>query len=375
MSCRHYTSIVVVGKACSRALSPCLPHGPTALLTLSLLAITACGDGTPNDPTISPVEASFDEMFRLVQVLTPEQTPESPIALISGTSWDGGRIAIADVSEGNAKLFESDGSLIATMGRSGEGPGEFGEAREPQLMGGRLYVADGARGRVSVWTGGGELEREIDVRLGFVSGFAALSDGRLVFSGMGFGDPESALGVFAEDGTPLMDGLDTNNVLPANVDPTLPWGSMRQTLFAVSNDTAWAVSTISDSIWAVPLDREVLEPESYRLAIPGYVAPAAPVDPIRSLRDLMAWGKSFHGVARPAASSELLAIPFVQGVLNYGDPAILVLRDGKGDWYALSDPPPVIAASANRLLVIHNPLGDPVELAVYEQRPTDQANK
>ncbi len=351
------------------------PRAATALLTLALLASIACDDGTSKDPTIVPTGMPFDEMFQLVQVLTPEQTPESPIALISGASWDGGSIAIADGSEGNAKLFDSDGSLIAAMGRSGEGPGEFRSARHPQLLDGQLYMADGQLGRVSVWTGGGELEREIDFRFGFVSDFAVLPDGRLVFAGLVFADSAAAMGVYANDGTPLMHGLYTTDVLPAGADPSLPWGNLRQNLFAVSNDTAWAVSTISDSIWAVPLNRDVLEPESYRLAIPGYVAPAAPQNPLRSIEDLMAWGNSFHGAARPAASSELLAIPFVQGVLNYGDPTILVLRDENGDWYALSDPPPVIAAHANQLLVIHNPLGDPVELAVYEAHPPHQANE
>ncbi len=339
------------------------------------LGLTACETGSPADRTIVPTGMPFAEMFRLVQVITPEQTPESPIAVISGTSWDGDHIAIADASEGNAKLFEGDGSLVATLGRRGEGPGEFRAARYPDLLDGRLLVADGQGGRVSVWTDAGELEREIEVGIGFVSGFASLPDGRLVFTGLGFGRSESALGVYFPDGTRLMQGLYTNDVLPADVSPDLPWGMMRQTLFAAANDTAWAVSTISDSIWVVPLNRDAVEPESYRLAIPGYVAPAAPENPIRSPQDLMDWGKSFHGAARPAASSELLAVPFVRGVLNYGDPAILVVRDGTGDWYALTDPPPVIAASSNRLLVIHNPLGDPVELAVYEQRSGDQTRR
>ena len=342
---------------------------------LIVLAVAGCDATTTTNRTISPVEAPFDEMFQLVEVLTPEQTPESPIALISGASWDGARIAVADASEGNAKLFDGDGSLIATMGRSGEGPGEFRSARFPQLLDGRLYMADGQLGRVTVWTGGGELEREIDFRFGFVSDFAVLPDGRMVFAGLGVADSAAAMGVYADDGAPLRHGLYTIDVLPAGADPSLPWGNLRQNLFAVSNDTAWAVSTISDSIWAVPLNSDVLQPEAHRLAIPGYVPPAAPENPLRSIEDLMAWGKSFHGAARPVASSELLAVPFVQGVLNYGDPTILVLRDENGDWYALSDPPPVIAAHANQLLVIHNPLGDPVELAVYEARPTDQGNE
>ena len=75
---------------------------------MALLALIACDDGGPSR-TIVPTEMPFAEMFRLVRVVTPEQSPESPIALISGARWDGDRIAIADASEGNAKLFDSDG--------------------------------------------------------------------------------------------------------------------------------------------------------------------------------------------------------------------------------------------------------------------------
>ena len=340
-------------------------------LALLLVALGGCKTGSPTDRTIVPAEMPFAEMFRLVRVITPEQSTEDPIALISGASWDGGHIAIADVSESNVKLFDSDGIRVATVGRRGEGPGEFMQPRYPQLSDGRLFVADGALGRVSVWTITGELDREIETRIAYISAFAAMSDGRLVFAGQGFGDSEAALGVYADDGAQLMQGLGTNDVLPANADPGLPWGNMRQTHFTVSNDTAWAVSTISDSVWAVPLNRDEVQPQSYRLDIPGYVAPAAPEIPLRSPRDLMEWGKSFHGAARPVASAELLAIPFVRGVLNYGDPTILVVRDQGGAWYALGDAPPVIAVSSERLLVIDNPLEEQVRLAVYEKRPAN----
>ena len=339
-----------------------------AYLVLVAVACTACGDGGASDRTIEPTARPFAEMFRLVRVIIPEQSPESPIVRISGATWSGNGFAIADVSEGNAKLFDSDGVRIATVGRSGEGPGEFVSARYPELVNTRLFVADGGSGRVSVWTTSGELDREIVHGIGYVSGFAVLSDGRLVLAGDGFGVPGAALGVFANDGTALAQGLFTQGVLPIDADPELPWRNMRQTLFAAARDTAWAVSTISDSVWAVPLDSETLEVESYRLVIPGYIAPGAPEEPLRSPRDLMAWGNTFHGASRPVASSELLAIPFVRGVLNYGDPMILVVRDRDGDWYALSEAPPVIAAFADQLLVIHNPLEDPVELAVYELR-------
>ena len=337
-------------------------------LVAALGVWTGCDGGAGPDSTITPVAMPFTDKFRLEQVITPEQSAESPIVRISGVSWDDDRFAIADVAEANAKLFSIDGALLATMGRSGEGPGEFTAARSPVLADGRLFVADGALGRVSVWTEGGELEREIQFGAGFISDFALLPDGRLVFTGSGFGTPGAAMGVFADDGTALAQGLFTTTVLPADADPEAPWANMRQTLFAVANDTAWAVSTISDSLWAVPLAADTLWAESRRFAVPGYVAPAAPAEPLRSLQDLSDWGGSFHGAAPPVASSELLVFPFVQGVLNNGDPTILVVRDGAGEWYALSDPPPVIAAFADRLLAIHNPVEDPVELAVYEIR-------
>ena len=137
---------------------------------------------------------------------------------------------------------------------------------------------------------------------------------------------------------------------------------------AVLGDTAWVVSTISDSLWVVPLEGRPLEAEGYRLDIPGYIAPSPPQTQLRSVRDLSDWGKSFHGAAPPLASSQLLAIPFVRGVLNYGDPSILVMRDQGGEWHALSDAPPIIAAHEARLLAIHNPLEEAVQLAVYEAR-------
>lgn len=68
---------------------------------------------------------------RLERVITPEQSMESRIVRISGASWNGDRFAIADVAEANAKLFSVDGSLLAAVGRSGEGPGEFTAARYP----------------------------------------------------------------------------------------------------------------------------------------------------------------------------------------------------------------------------------------------------
>ena len=330
---------------------------------------TACSNDMEPKRIVAPSARAFSDMFQLVRVLTPQQSLESPIVRISGAAWNGRDFAIADVSERNAKVFDGDGNLVAIVGRHGEGPGEFRSPRFPELLASHLYVADGDLRRVSVWTRAGVLDREIPVDAGFVSDFAILSDGRMALAGEGFGDAGETLAVFDGQGTTLAAGLSIGNVLPEGADPKGgPWNNMRQTFMAVSNDTAWAVSTISDSVWMVPLDGEMVTATSYRLDIPGYVAPKAPQTQLRSVRELSDWGKSFHSAAPPVSSSQLLAIPYVRGVLNYGDPMILVLRDDRGYWHALRNAPPIIAAHDRSLLAIHNPLGDVVKLAIYETR-------
>ena len=340
------------------------------------LAFTACNDRAELDRTIAPVATSFDEIFRLERVITPEQSPQSPIVRISDVAWSADGFAIADVSESNVKVFDNDGVLRATLGRRGEGPGEFLSARHLAAYSNRLYMADGSTGRISAWSWDGELAEEIGLRVSFVSDFAILSTGRFALAGEGFGQSAgerfdqggASVGVFGTDGLKVAQGVHANRALPANAPEDLPWANLRQTYFTVARDTAWVVSSISDSLWVVSLNADTLVAESYGLEIPGYVAPSAPEKPLESVRDLFEWGKSFHGTTTPVSSSQLLAFPFVLGVLNYGDPTIVVLRDQRGLWQALHGAPPVIAAYEDRLLAIHNPLEEHVELAIYEMR-------
>lgn len=341
-----------------------------------VLAFTACNDSAELDRTIALEAASFEEIFRLERVITPEQSPQSPIVRISGAAWNADGFAIADVSESNVKVYDNDGILRAIMGRKGEGPGEFLSARHLDAYSGLLYLADGSRGRISAWSWDGLMVEEVAFQAGFISDFAILSTGRFAMAGKGFGqgagesyvEGDGSVGVFGTDGLQVAQGIHANQALPANEPRDLPWRNMQQTYFAVVHDTAWVVSSISDTLWVASLNADTLVAESYRLDIPGYVAPSAPEKPLQSVRDLSEWGKSFHGASRAVSSSQLLVFPFVRGVLNYGDPTIVVLRDQRGLWHALHGAPPVVAAYEDRLLAIHNPLEEHVELAIYEMR-------
>ena len=75
-----------------------------------------------------------------------------------------GMIAVADGQLLSISLFAADGNLVATMGRRGEGPGEFGSigslVSDPE---GRLFAFDDGHQRLSEWTLEGDFVR--DVRL------------------------------------------------------------------------------------------------------------------------------------------------------------------------------------------------------------------
>ena len=75
-----------------------------------------------------------------------------------------GRIFVADADAGHIKVLTPDGSLMDTLGRKGEGPGEFQRLRQVSLArGDSLFVLDSQRRRVSVFAPSGRLARGLSV--------------------------------------------------------------------------------------------------------------------------------------------------------------------------------------------------------------------
>jgi hypothetical protein len=100
---------------------------------------------------------SFAEVFELVRVVNLETAPNDPLGNPAALVKWGDRIAIVDVMQANVKVFDESGQLLSTLGRAGDGPGEF---RRPfaviVLSDGRLAVADKIHTRVSLFTPEGE---------------------------------------------------------------------------------------------------------------------------------------------------------------------------------------------------------------------------
>ncbi len=78
---------------------------------------------------------------------------------------DGGGIAVANASPPHVLVLDASGKPTATLGRGGEGPGEFSSIGSVlALPGDSLLVWDPERQRMSVFGPGGRFARDVDLR-------------------------------------------------------------------------------------------------------------------------------------------------------------------------------------------------------------------
>jgi hypothetical protein len=79
-------------------------------------------------------------------------TDEIFISTISGIAVDdNGNLFLADQSEATVHSYDADGQYRFSIGRRGEGPGEFNAAYQPRIHNGELFVLDINQQRISVF--------------------------------------------------------------------------------------------------------------------------------------------------------------------------------------------------------------------------------
>jgi|CXWL01.1.fsa_nt_gi HAMP domain-containing protein len=97
----------------------------------------------------APRLAPIDTVRARVVAAIGEDAPRTPFLLgeVSGLAFDAsGRLYVADVQEPRVVIFDSTGRHLATVGRKGEGPGEFTAPTGPIVAGdGTLYVRNMSR--------------------------------------------------------------------------------------------------------------------------------------------------------------------------------------------------------------------------------------
>jgi hypothetical protein len=116
-----------------------------------------------------------------VHLATAADDPLGEAADVVG--WNG-RLAVVDRLGKNVKVFTFDGELVMTIGRLGDGPGEF---REPISLAvddrGQLAVLDLLHARVTYFSPAGERTSSFAFQGAFTGGMEALDRGRALLIG------------------------------------------------------------------------------------------------------------------------------------------------------------------------------------------------
>lgn len=352
------------------------PHFPWVRWLLGAgIALAGCAERPqPETPTEAMVEVErvepFSAGFELVDSIVLEQRPDAPIVRVSGLARrEDGILALADVSEGNVKLFTPDGRLSRIVGRKGRGPGEFIAPRHLAFApDGRLFVVDGQLGRLSRFTSSGDLEQTVALEAGFpITGFHLLPDGQYVVAA-----PSSRRGRtihVVDTAGRTLDGFVSDQQTRPRIEPDRDeWGYVAGVFFAGDGASLAVTFTLSDSLWLV--NAATGATTAVRLIVPGYVEPTPPRSRIGSPQEISAWSASFHTTSKVFLSRDLLLVPFVRGVLNYGDPLILAIRSRDGGWRAYDQaPPPVLVSGDTVYTLLHTQESTRMVLGLHRPRP------
>ncbi|HWP36605.1 MAG TPA: 6-bladed beta-propeller [Gemmatimonadales bacterium] len=159
---------------------------PALALSIALLrGLAGCGGDAPRPPAARPAREAlrenapdaFEQLFQLEHRVRLAEAAEDPIGEVMDLEvWDG-KLVVVDGIQANLKVFDRDGRLVQTIGRPGDGPGEFRQPwRAAVVAGDRLAVLDLAHSHLSLFAPGGVYERRWSLP-GFVASSLMPLDG------------------------------------------------------------------------------------------------------------------------------------------------------------------------------------------------------
>lgn len=156
-------------------------HGASRI-GLAIVAATLSGCGADSQPTVTVADSAGVEIvtnlpgsLEAAEAWSLSAEPvieigagaDPEVALFRITdvvALEGGRVAVGTNTPPQVRIFESDGTLAVTLGREGEGPGEFSSVGSVVPLGAdSIAVWDADRRRMSVFTVVGQHGREADL--------------------------------------------------------------------------------------------------------------------------------------------------------------------------------------------------------------------
>ncbi len=100
------------------------------------------------------------ELFRYENVLEIRGDDAVPDSLLVEPTWiargEDGTVLIADQGQGHVVVYNETASYVRTIGRAGQGPGEFGNVYSVHVDGQVVTVLDGARRKLHEFTATGQ---------------------------------------------------------------------------------------------------------------------------------------------------------------------------------------------------------------------------
>jgi 6-bladed beta-propeller len=129
----------------------------SVLLALVAAALSGCdADAADREPSNLPVAwVVEDSAVRRIGV----SDADALVSVSSGVMMPDGRIAVADAGARRIELFGADGRRVRSIGREGNGPGEFAYPAWIGLRGDTLRAWDMVHGRLSLFDTAGRLIR------------------------------------------------------------------------------------------------------------------------------------------------------------------------------------------------------------------------
>ena len=150
--------------------------GRPTLWTLALaIAVGACSD-VPDDTldTDRPLTAEFVEVFRVGDMDPPDwaQFGRPPSLGFDG----GGNLFVLNPDVPIVAVLDRDGGLVRTLGRRGEGPGEFSGPDDIYVWrDGTVAVADRGNGSYVVFGPDGSFDRQVNMSAGNVADYGVMA--------------------------------------------------------------------------------------------------------------------------------------------------------------------------------------------------------
>lgn len=125
-----------------------------ACLVLPAVTATACSRPGDAEAHAAARNATFEEAFHASSSVELEE-PDS--ALVTGVETlavgPDGRLAVPDREMHQVRIYDSEGRLVANLGREGSGPGEFDAPLDVAFAAdGRLFVSEAGESRITRFT-------------------------------------------------------------------------------------------------------------------------------------------------------------------------------------------------------------------------------